>query len=73
MFGAFLKIWKIIETDFMLKRLHFGSRYVYNQNENNFCIISGPRGLLKLDIMVPKANVLTYICSFLKLWKITEN
>ena len=35
-----------------------------NKNENNFCIISGPVGLLKLDIMVHKANVLTYIWSF---------
>ena len=32
-----------------------------NKNENNFCIISGPGGLLKLDIMVPKANVLTFL------------
>ena len=35
-----------------------------NKNENNFCIISFPGGLLKLDIMVHKANVLTYIWSF---------
>ena len=35
-----------------------------NKNENNFCIISGPGGLLKLDILVRKANVLTYILSF---------
>ena len=41
-----------------------------NKNENNFYIISSPwgrggGGLLKLDIMVCKANVLTYIWSFL--------
>ena len=35
-----------------------------NKNENNFYIISCPGVLLKLDIMVPKANVLTYIWSF---------
>ena len=35
-----------------------------NKNENNFCIVSGPVGLLKLDILVRKANVLTYILSF---------
>ena len=35
-----------------------------NKNGNNFCIISGPGRLLKLDIMVCKANVLTYIWSF---------
>ena len=35
-----------------------------NKNENNFCIISDPGGLLKLDIMVRKANVLTHIWSF---------
>ena len=34
-----------------------------NKNENNFCIVSAPEGLLKLDIMVHKANVLTYILS----------
>ena len=34
------------------------------KNENNFCIISGPVGLLKLDIMVCKADLLTYIWSF---------
>ena len=32
-------------------------------NENNACIISGPRGLLKLNIMVRKADVFTYIRS----------
>ena len=37
------------------------------KNENNFRIFSGPEDLLKLDIMVSKTNVLTYI------WKITEN
>ena len=35
-----------------------------NENENNFCFVSGPVGLLELDIMVRKANVLTYIWSF---------
>ena len=35
-----------------------------NKNENNFYIISCPGGLLKLDIMLHKANVLTYIWSF---------
>ena len=35
-----------------------------NKNENNFHIISCPGGLLKLDIMIDKANVLTYIWSF---------
>ena len=34
-----------------------------NKNENNFCIVSAPGWLLKLDIMVHKANVLTYILS----------
>ena len=44
-----------------------------NKNENNFSSISGPGGLLKLDIMVCKANILTYIWSFCKNTKITEN
>ena len=35
-----------------------------NNNENNFYIVSGPGGLLKLDIVVCKVNVLTYIWSF---------
>ena len=35
-----------------------------NKNENNFCVISGPVGLLTLDIMVHKAKVLTHIWSF---------
>ena len=35
-----------------------------NKNENSFYIFSCPAGLLKLDIMVRKANVLTYIWSF---------
>ena len=35
-----------------------------NKNESNFCNISGPGGLLKLDTMVHKANVLTHIKSF---------
>ena len=35
-----------------------------NNNKNNFCITSCPGGLLKLDIMVCKANVLTHIFSF---------
>ena len=35
-----------------------------NKNETNFYIISCPGGLLKLDITVHKANVLTYIWSF---------
>ena len=38
-----------------------------NKNENNFYILSCPGGLLKLDITVRKANVLTYI------WSISEN
>ena len=38
-----------------------------NKNENNFYIISCPGGLLKFDITVRKANVLTYI------WSISEN
>ena len=41
-----------------------------NKNENIFCIISCPGGLLKFDIMVHKANVLTYIWSFF--WKFGE-
>ena len=44
-----------------------------NKNENNFCVISGPGGLLKLDIMVRKANVLIIFGAFLKIWKMTEN
>ena len=47
----------------MMRGLHFRSRYV-NKNENNFYIISCPGTLLKLDIMLRKANVLTYIWSF---------
>ena len=43
-----------------------------NKNENDFCIISGPGGLLKLYIMVRKTNVLTYIWNFSENWKITE-
>ena len=35
-----------------------------NNKENNYYIISCPGGLFKLDIMVRKANVLTYIWSF---------
>ena len=35
-----------------------------NKNENNFYIISCAGELLKLDIMVHNANVLTYIWSF---------
>ena len=35
-----------------------------NKSENNFYIMSFPGGLLKLDIIVRKANVLTYIWSF---------
>ena len=35
-----------------------------NRNENNFYIFSCIAGLLKVDIMVRKANVLTYIWSF---------
>ena len=38
-----------------------------NKNENNFYIVSGPVGLLKLDIMVHKADVFTYI------WNFSEN
>ena len=40
-----------------------------NENENNFCTISGPGGLLKLDIIVCKANVLTYIWGFSEDWE----
>ena len=32
-----------------------------NKNEYNFCVIPGPGGLLKLDIMVCKANVDIYL------------
>ena len=35
-----------------------------DKNENNFYIISCPGGMLKLDITVLEANVLTYIWSF---------
>ena len=35
-----------------------------NENENNFYIICCPGTLLKLDIMLCKANVLTYTWSF---------
>ena len=37
-----------------------------NENENNFYIISCPGGggLLKLDIILHKADLLTYIWSF---------
>ena len=35
-----------------------------NKNEKNYHIISCPGELLKLDMMVRKANVLTYIWSF---------
>ena len=35
-----------------------------NKNEKKICIISGPGGLLKLDIMVCKATALTHIWSF---------
>ena len=35
-----------------------------NKNENNFYLVSGPGALSKLDIMVRKANVWTYIWSF---------
>ena len=35
-----------------------------NKNENNFYVMSFPGGLLKLHIIVCKANVLTYIWSF---------
>ena len=35
-----------------------------NKNDKNFYIISCPGGLLKLYIMVRKANVVTYIWSF---------
>ena len=47
----------------MMRRLNFG-RDMSNKNENNFYIISCLRGLLKLDIMPHKANVLIYIWSF---------
>ena len=35
-----------------------------NKNEKNFYIISCPGGFVEIDIMVSKANVLTYIWSF---------
>ena len=35
-----------------------------NKNENNFYIISFQGALLKLNIMLHKANVLTYFWSF---------
>ena len=35
-----------------------------NKNEDSFYIISCPGGLLKLNIMVHKTNVLMYIWSF---------
>ena len=35
-----------------------------NKNESNFCTLSGSEGLLKLHIIVCKANVLTFIWSF---------
>ena len=35
-----------------------------NKNENNFYVTTCPGALLKLDIMIHKANVLTYIWSF---------
>ena len=38
-----------------------------NKNENYYCIDSGPGELFKLDIMVRKVNVLTYI------WSLSEN
>ena len=38
--------------------------HMSNKNENNFYIISCPWGFLTLDIMIWKANVLTYIWSF---------
>ena len=44
-----------------------------NKNRNNFCITSCPEGFVEIDIMVCKANVLTYIWSFLTIWKIPEN
>ena len=40
-----------------------------NKNEDNFYFISCPGGLLKLDIMVHKANVLTYTWSFSENWE----
>ena len=49
-----------------------------NKNENNFCIICGPGGLLKLDIIVCKVNVkdnkkqvLVQITTFLPLFLTT--
>ena len=35
-----------------------------NKNENYFSIDSGLRGLLRLDIMVCKVAILTYLWSF---------
>ena len=35
-----------------------------NKNENNFYFISCPGELLKLNILLDEANVLTYIWSF---------
>ena len=44
-----------------------------NKNENNFYIISCAGGLLKLDIIVQKPNVLTYIWSFSENLENSEN
>ena len=34
-----------------------------NKNENNFCIVSGPGGVLKLNIIIHKVAIITYIWS----------
>ena len=44
-----------------------------NENENNFTLFLFQGGLLKLDIMLRKAKVLTYIWSFSKHLEIPEN
>ena len=53
----------------MIKRLHFGSQIRMKTTFALFLVW----GVLKLGIIVHKANVFTYIWSFLAIWKITEN
>ena len=48
-----------------MKMLHFSLTVdMSNKNENNVALFLVQGGLLKLHIMVSKANVLTYIWSF---------
>ena len=49
----------VLKLDIMLHKANAVD--MSNKNENNFYIISCPERLLKLDITVRKANVLTYI------------